>query len=1028
MKKRIVSLFLILAILLSNVAYAKTDYVKTKTGFYARKDLDLDKIFSFDMKDVEDLAEWIFNVKTYVIIDTKENTAGKEFLKGYFNTPNLQHLAKNNLISEIADGYVDDTYDVNETERLVKVGNNVNKVNAITRYGFNIPSYIYNGEYPKINLSIEGIIPDTSLSETLFGWAGKVAHLLLGAKFIKAPDLENFRDLTYLNHTYKDRDEFLLEFFQRNYVKYFVNAIDKSQFSNPKNFLDDFVSDSVKTNAESKISSLTLNNSLYYLTNSKETTYHGKEAGEFANKILSEYHNNDSKFFYKTHEQAYNGDDGYPKSLDYISSYDKYLKEKGSNSDVKAPDVTSYKVILPDEILEPFESVSSDFNQANNDIARYESFLERFNNGSTEKGVIAYNQCLIESDDDKCVSTAYTDTPVTLSVAQVYAMSGLWEVTKDENSTFLTKKQSAQVIRKIKDYSGLYYKQVLSHMVAIIIQNAELVDDTQVLKIPTDIRSMPYDIRSLVPEDREVFRESDPRVDIFNEHFWGGLAGSYTINPEKIMFYIRLQPVLIKLIGRVSELSVFLGQLMNFELLESFGLSPIQLWKSGIISFLIIILTIALLFKLLRFAILSIKGNVSFRKLIRTLVSHTLLLMVLIALMIQPEKVWSMAKTPLVKMMFFAEEKAFVKDDTLDYLYGEDKDIEVTYYLPYLNAWSLYNTGYGLYDSQQYIDTNYLLNEIKDFVSPQLGDKAIKHYSVMLADAFNYYGYSDSIHSITHKDRQVNGNRINKNAYRVVDHFLAPRVTLNQKGDTVHIDVKPNENFNGNFQKSGVSVIVVLLNAINILLVQVVRYLTFLWLGFKIFLFAYELVKGTLLEKKGIIQVLSETLTPVIYIMLWGMYLVILMQLGTPNGTIIGGVMGILFQVFLLWGTRALLTKWSNTSFMPNTIKPLIWVLNPANFMRKFKSDTINNDFIRESKQAGIKIDEDAVCKNDDCMAMTGVLFTENGSDCVYKDAKYKTVYDNWYECIKHKVSLGKTLTQVEERAVKTYKDYYGGM
>ena len=69
----------------------------------------------------------------------------------------------------------------------------------------------------------------------------------------------------------------------------------------------------------------------------------------------------------------------------------------------------------------------------------------------------------------------------------------------------------------------------------------------------------------------------------------------------------------------------------------------------------------------------------------------------------------------------------------LSYMFG-DNPSGVTYYLPYLDLWSTYNTGYGILDKEQYIkkfDTEEL-----GMYRPRIADRDVQHGAVVLADAF----------------------------------------------------------------------------------------------------------------------------------------------------------------------------------------------------------------------------------------------------------------------------------------------------
>ena len=70
--------------------------------------------------------------------------------------------------------------------------------------------------------------------------------------------------------------------------------------------------------------------------------------------------------------------------------------------------------------------------------------------------------------------------------------------------------------------------------------------------------------------------------------------------------------------------------------------------------------------------------------------------------MINPQKTWDTTKKTLDTVMNFGEKISMEQQHELSYMFG-DNTSGVTYYLPYLDLWSTYNTGYGILDKEQYI-------------------------------------------------------------------------------------------------------------------------------------------------------------------------------------------------------------------------------------------------------------------------------------------------------------------------------------
>ena len=205
--------------------YHQSDEDDDYTYYIASRN-NVKDLFNFSIKDIDNLASWIFEFNTYTVIK-KYNQQGNVY-KVYFNTPNLQSIVKNQVTSTVDDGYTDNTYKVEDTEWLVAVGKHSTKrENVINKYGFQIPNYTYMGEYPKAVMSAANIVPNPieGLLKTL--WRA-IKSFFFGASFIDPPSAENYNTITYLNHGYTDNSEYLIDFFQNYFLPYFVDKIPKT--------------------------------------------------------------------------------------------------------------------------------------------------------------------------------------------------------------------------------------------------------------------------------------------------------------------------------------------------------------------------------------------------------------------------------------------------------------------------------------------------------------------------------------------------------------------------------------------------------------------------------------------------------------------------------------------------------------------------------------------------------------------------------------------------------------------------------
>ena len=97
--------------------------------------------------------------------------------------------------------------------------------------------------------------------------------------------------------------------------------------------------------------------------------------------------------------------------------------------------------------------------------------------------------------------------------------------------------------------------------------------------------------------------------------------------------------------------------------------------------------------------------------------------------------------------------------------------------------WTVYQTNHNILDSSQGINTNDGTPEVDNLRIPKIGDVEQRIWSTVLADA------------VTTKE-SYSGN-----IYRMVDHFMAPRVVLND-AESVDLSISVNENYTGNIQST----------------------------------------------------------------------------------------------------------------------------------------------------------------------------------------------------------------------------------
>ena len=1180
--KKLVSLLCCLSIVFSlvlNVSaedYKKSgkdqkDKDKGTATYYIIEGKDYDALFKLDINDVKHILDWLFNFHTFTVIKKYQDKDGKITYTGYFNTPNLQQYIKNGEVKDIPDGYISETYDVDDTQWIVPVGNKATKVNAITKYGFRIDSPTYYGEYPNATMNVAGVLMNA--------WTGgpwTALKSVFTGSFIDAPSSTEFNTIKYLNHGYSDANEYVVDFVQKYWIPYWVARIvadddslgknsQKGYFKNADNYKQEVVTDQENESAEryiaenkeayldfkirqnaytlwkSKFGKTTIftgdsittngfrennkawNGGILGINTSKfggwnniaipvghnkaeagltidpfPKTYSDNDAGEYFDhwlegqedymdairkwweggkdvskvrllysiviknkldlKVPKPYSDSAAKAFFDScintknpsemasfikilfYKSNLSGDyyyyDGYDRTDEGLKkypvkfgkeskvTYNKKQSKKGKDGKVE---YKNGKIVLEDvkgkdgkviKITETWTPKNHKFYFIDNDkdyeinynivksyynlclmnytkftqadwlpeLAQvimdkydamvkltidYDKFLDKFKslNGNSNYNAnksqmtgILYSQCLIKSNDkNKCSK----DENASYYVANVYVNSGIYTLTPGFNfndfqntnaktgywtkypnayinRTTLTRTQAVHIIDELRNNCTVYYSEVMANIIKIMILNAKSVNDYG----PADMlnkdekRIMPYDVESLTQKDAANYSVGDPRVQRYKTFFIGNIVSTLALgNISHLLAYCKPQLKILEITGTITELSVWMQTICNFNALEGFNerLSPSEMWGSKAFAALLLgVLALYFVIKTIQAIIKFCSGNGSARD-TKIFISFLVLILELgfiTYVSLNPKKVWNLVKKVDTYVINAGEMMTVYSNPNMQYLFGDKGSFEVTYYLPYLDAWSLYNTGYGLTESQQLIDTKSNVPELVDFECPQINGQNIRHWSILLADSFEYHGESHSILTgvIDKKGdvkRVVNGKYINNNAYRVVDHFMAPRVTFTEieKGAKMQLKTTQNENYNGKFQKEFFDLIVKLALSVLMCFLSLLKLLTFLWQWYMLYVFFFKVILGKLAEKKGWPEILSTTFMPSVALFFMGLYNGTILQIGMGLSGFIGLIIIIAFFII----TFKLIGWWyklKGGAYFPLTLKPIYIITN----------------------------------------------------------------------------------------------------
>ena len=707
--------------------------------------------------------------------------------------------------------------------------------------------------------------------------------------------------------------------------------------------------------------------------------------------------------------------------------------------------------IKPDEL-----ALIGTYERSGDIIKDYLSFQTKMEMGSDSTSIftkkeILYKQCMIENEgeDGECKSTKYGGEETSLTIANVYAYSGIYKITEgySDTDTELKEADVYKILNKLQSYLGPYYSMVLSNMIKLMCGTAFADGDIEpfLQMQQDDPRIMPYDVGNLTGDDKENYDCADPRVTIYKEHIIGGLISDFELN-FGIKIFFKPQKAIINLGGKITEISVFMQQLMSFDKFDEWGLSPTNLWDNAYVGLL---MSMIALYFIIRTVMAIIKKGNDKRNITEIIISFLILVFELglfTYMAIAPDRVWNTVKKADTFVISLGERLSpSFNDEDLHYLFGDNEDVTVMYYLPYLDIWSKYNTGYGLKAPEQLMwqpsDGGECPPELVNYYDDdntnpiKIGGNNIRHYSVLLMDSFGYYGESKSVvNSVLEigNDGELhsyNGNSINNNAYRVVDHFMAPRVSVTEKsaGSKLELNVTENENYNGEFQ-NGWDLFVKLLTCCLMCFLSFIKFMTFLWQWFMFYIFIFKVVLGKGPENKTWGKILCETFAPTLALVFLGMYSGVILEICMSDD--LTKLVGCVVILGLFWLTFLIIKLWKNKfeDFYPKTLNWLYMLLNMKEHSRNTKSKELDDEFDRDMKERGIanEKDEDGNDVNNYSFAgKTRNLFDEQGRIRENKldvNGRDKDLLEKWYSQAKIRERNGQQFTDYERNAIRTFE------
>lgn len=447
------------------------------------------------------------------------------------------------------------------------------------------------------------------------------------------------------------------------------------------------------------------------------------------------------------------------------------------------------------------------------------------------------------------------------------------------------------ICSELQQICGKYYSEVCKNIILV----SGIGNEHQMERI------MPYDLTRMNDKDAKMFNGIvDPRSESQENLFSTGYLN---------MIWNMIKSAALTWSGKLAEISVALNSVANFSFLERIGFDPVSLWTNEIVQLLVFLAMCVFLFFVVKSAFQVLMGNYSTIRLITKVFGAFVIVMMVWALGSDPDNTYSNIKT-ISSKVFTLGNVIFEQNEKIQSLYGtgdaDDKE-SVNLWLPYFNMWTLYQTNYGVLDDVQTIDLDSSQPEVLNLEEtnsiPDVDGVKQTLWSTLLADDFTQKkNYSGRI-------------------YRVVDHFMAPRISDVElkDGDIKNLKVSENENYEGSHIQSNINVMNLPLQLLILFLVlmKVVLFFEFI---FNITMLIFNLCLSTS-DNYKILLTLKELGASMLNVM----FINIILGLVIYTSLLTDGVVSLLVCVFYIFLAVNLIKSLANSNsvFTPKFFRPL---------------------------------------------------------------------------------------------------------
>lgn len=461
------------------------------------------------------------------------------------------------------------------------------------------------------------------------------------------------------------------------------------------------------------------------------------------------------------------------------------------------------------------------------------------------------------------------------------------------------------ICSELQQICGADYGDVAICIMLQTIKASESDDnDFLVIENPKVERIMPYDLSRLNSEDKNIFDNViDYRAEMQNSFYSSGYD-------KEITNYIK--QAYINLCGKIAEITVSINNCGNFNFIEGIGLDPTILWTNEIIEFLVNLMMIVYVLYLLKVSIQILKGS----RTPLSLVSKSILIFIVCICIYTfsktPEDTYNFIKNTSSRI-FNSSNITLTNNDNLNKLYGNgdshDKE-NCSLWLPYFNTWTIYNTNHSINDKEQLIkiDENNKKPEEYGLTIPYISDVEQNLWSTILAD------------------NATKTTKYSNNIYRMVDHFMAPRIKVNDiSKNNLDIDVAQNENYNGNIQSTiNFSSLLWQILILLTICIKVILFYEFV-LNIMLLFFNLSLVVFDMNEIKKVLKTLSASMINVFFT---NIYSTILIWASLFSSGISGIIIAIMFYAISLFVLKTMINLSNSSPFKPKILKVLTKAFN----------------------------------------------------------------------------------------------------